>query len=269
VAAANNRPEELGALIKDAAYCVALSGAGVSTLSGIRDFRGKNGLYKEMDAEKIFNIDYFYRDPSFYYSHAKDFIYNLEEKQPSVVHTVLGALEAKGLVKSVITQNIDLLHTKGGSRQVIEIHGSPQVHYCPDCQSASAAEEAALGGSEAITAGGFMGFEEAAAAVQKGAMPRCPSCGKVLKPAITFFGESLPVKALAAAEAAAQKADLMLVLGTSLTVFPAAGLPQLTLRGGGKIVIVNEMETPLDRYAHMRFSDLAVVFEALKTMFSL
>ncbi|MDR2144514.1 MAG: NAD-dependent deacetylase [Treponema sp.] len=267
-AADNKACEELCALVKNAAYCVALTGAGVSTLSGIRDFRGKNGLYKEMDAEKIFDIDYFYRDPSFYYSHA-DFIYDLEEKRPSIVHTVLGALEAKGLVKSVITQNIDLLHTRGGSKKVIEIHGSPQVHYCPGCQNPSAAEEAALAGSEAIKAGGFMGFEEAAAIVRKGGMPRCSSCGRVLKPAITFFGESLPVTALSAAEAASQKADLMLVLGTSLTVFPAAGLPQLTLRGGGKIVIVNEMETPLDRYAAMRFSDLAVVFEGIKSFFSL
>ncbi|MDR2048144.1 MAG: NAD-dependent deacetylase [Treponema sp.] len=256
---------ELCALIKNTAYCVALTGAGVSTLSGIRDFRGKNGLYKEMDAEKIFDIDYFYRDPSFYYSHAKNFIYDLKEKQPSVVHTVLGDLETKGLVKAVITQNIDLLHTKGGSKRVIEIHGSPQAHYCPGCQRSSDAEEAALAGSEAIQAGGFMGFEEAAAIVQEGGMPRCPSCGKVLKPAITFFGESLPAKALSAAEAEAQKAGLMLVLGTSLTVFPAAGLPQLTLRGGGKIVIVNDMETPLDRYAAMRFSDLGTVFEAIKT----
>jgi NAD-dependent deacetylase len=262
----DNKPEELCALIKDAAYCIALTGAGVSTLSGIRDFRGKNGLYKEMDAEKIFDIDYFYRDPSFYYSRAKDFIYDLKEKQPSIVHTVLGALEAKGFVKSIITQNIDLLHTRGGSKQVIEIHGSPQVHYCPGCQNSSTAEKAALGGSEAVKAGGFMGFEEVAAIVQEGGMPRCRSCGRVLKPAITFFGENLPVEALAAAEAAAQKADLMLVLGTSLSVFPAAGLPQLTLRRGGRIVIVNEMETPLDRYAAMRFSDLAVVFEAIKSL---
>jgi NAD-dependent deacetylase len=261
--------DELCALIQNAGYCVALSGAGVSTLSGIKDFRGKNGLYKEMDAEKIFDIDYFYRDPSFYYSHAKNFIYDLNEKQPSIVHTVLGALEAKGLVKSVITQNIDLLHTKGGSKRVIEIHGSPQAHYCPHCQTPAGAEEAALGGAGAVKAGGYMGFEEAAAIAREGGMPRCSSCGNVLKPAITFFGESLPVKALSAAETEAQKADLMLVLGTSLTVFPAAGIPRLTLRKGGKIVIVNDMETPMDQYAVMRFSDLAAVFEAIQTFFSL
>ncbi|MDR1505806.1 MAG: NAD-dependent deacetylase [Treponema sp.] len=250
-------------------HCTVLTGAGVSTLSGIRDFRGKNGLYREMDAEKIFDIGYFYRDPSFYYSHARDFIYDLEGKQPSIVHTVLGKLEAKGLVKAVITQNIDLLHTKGGSKRVIEIHGSPRVHYCPGCQSSSAAENAALGGNEEIAAAGFMDFEHAAAIVRDGGIPRCPSCGRALKPAITFFGENLPVQALAAAEAEAQNAGLLLVLGTSLTVFPAAGLPQLTLRRGGSIVIVNETETPLDRGAVMRFGDLGAVFEEIKTVFSL
>jgi NAD-dependent deacetylase len=229
--------EELFTRITEAKHCAVLTGAGVSTLSGIRDFRGKNGLYNDMDAEKIFNVDYFFRDPAFYYSHAKDFIYNLDDKRPSVVHTVLGDLEAKGFVKALITQNIDLLHTKGGSKRVIEIHGSPQAHYCPQCQNSTAAEEAVLSGT--VGERGFMEFGQAAEIVQKGEMPRCKKCGAVLKPAITFFGEMLPVHALAAAESEAKEADLLLVLGTSLTVFPAAGIPQLTLRAGGKIVIVN------------------------------
>jgi len=255
---------ELYNLITGAKHCVALTGAGVSTLSGIRDFRGKNGLYKEMDAEKIFSIDYFFRDPSFYYSHSKDFIYGLEQKEPSVVHTVLGKLEDRGLLKAVITQNIDLLHTKGGSRRVIEIHGSPRAHYCPCCQNASDAEEAILTGE--VKQEGFMEFEEAAEIVQRGELPRCGKCNAVLKPAITFFGESLPVYALNAAEKEALAADLMLVLGTSLTVFPAAGLPRYTLRQGGKIVIVNDMETPLDQSAALRFSDLGTVFESIAAL---
>ncbi|MDR2552353.1 MAG: NAD-dependent deacetylase [Treponema sp.] len=253
--------EELFQLIGASACCVALTGAGVSTLSGIRDFRGKNGLYRDMDAEKIFDVDYFFRDPSFYYSHARGFIYDLEEKEPSLVHTVLARMEERGLLKALITQNIDLLHTRGGSKRVIEIHGSPQAHYCPACQSAPAVEEAILLGK--VTKQGFMAFDEAAAAVRRGELPRCTSCGGVLKPAITFFGESLPVRALAAAEQEAARADLMLVLGTSLTVFPAAGFPRLTLRGGGKIVIVNDMETPLDVEAVLRFKDLGRVFEGL------
>ena len=255
---------ELFSLIHNAKYCVALTGAGVSTLSGIRDFRGKNGLYKEMDAEKIFDIDYFFRDPSFYYSHAKNFIYDLKQKEPSVVHTVLGKLEERGLLKALITQNIDLLHTKGGNKKVIEIHGSAQAHYCPKCQNPSEAEDAILAGK--IKEKGFMEFDEAAEIVQSGEMPRCKKCNAVLKPAITFFGESLPVHALAAAEKESKEADLMLVLGTSLTVFPAAGLPQVTLRSGGNIVIVNNMETPLDRHAVLRFKDLEQVFTGLEAM---
>ncbi|GHV86571.1 NAD-dependent protein deacetylase [Spirochaetia bacterium] len=253
--------DELFSLISGAKHCITLTGAGVSTLSGIRDFRGKDGLYKDMDAEKIFDVDYFFRDPSFYYSHAKDFIYNLEEKTPSVVHTTLGKLEERGYLKAVVTQNIDLLHTKGGSARVIEIHGSPQAHYCPDCQSSAAAEEAVLAGK--VKERGFMEFAEAAAIVQKNELPRCGKCGGVVKPAITFFGEGLPVHALAAAEKEAAAADLMLVLGTSLTVFPAAGLPRITQRNGGKIIIVNAMETPMDASALLRFKDLGTVFEGL------
>ena len=250
---------ELFTLISEAKHCIALTGAGVSTLSGIRDFRGKNGLYKEMDAEKIFDINYFYRDPTFYYTNSKDFIYNMELKQPSIVHTTLGKLEEKGFVKAVITQNIDLLHTRGGSKNVIEIHGSPRAHYCIRCQSSAHAEEAILAGE--IKARGFMEAEEAAAIVQSGEFPRCGNCNEILKPAITFFGESLPVHALAAAEREAKAADLMLVLGTSLTVYPAAAIPNITQRSGGKIVIVNDMETPMDSQACLRFWDLAPVFD--------
>jgi NAD-dependent deacetylase len=236
---------QLFTLIKEAKYPVALTGAGVSTLSGIRDFRGKNGLYKEMDAEKIFDINYFTQDPSFYYEQAGSFIYNIDEKEASVVHIVLGELEKCGLLKALITQNIDLLHQKGGSKNVIEIHGSPKIHYCMRC------------------AGIRVSFEEAAAAVKKGEMPKCPKCGRVLKPAITFFGESLPVDALREAVSESQKADLMLVLGTSLTVYPAASMPEYTLRSGGKIVIINNMPTPLDGRALLHFDDLGSVFEEL------
>ena len=240
--------KKLFTLIKEAKYPVALTGAGVSTLSGIRDFRGKNGLYNDMDAEKIFDINYFTQDPSFYYEKAGSFIYNIDEKEASVVHIVLGELEKHGLLKALITQNIDLLHQKGGSKNVIEIHGSPKIHYCMRCS------------------GIRVSFEEAAAAVKKGEMPKCPKCGRVLKPAITFFGESLPVDALREAVSESQKADLMLVLGTSLTVYPAASMPEYTLRSGGKIVIINNMPTPMDGRALLHFDDLGSVFEKLGSL---
>jgi len=235
----------LWTLIREAKYPVALTGAGVSTLSGIRDFRGKNGLYNDMDAEKIFDIEYFTKDPSFYYNQAGSFIYNINEKEASVVHIVLGELEKKGFLKALITQNIDLLHQKGGSKNVIEIHGSPKEHYCLRCP------------------GIRMDFDEAAAIVRAGGIPKCPKCGRALKPAITFFGESLPIDALREATAEAQESDLMLVLGTSLTVYPAASMPQYTLSSGGEIVIVNDMSTPLDSYCSLRFNDLGEVFEGL------
>jgi NAD-dependent deacetylase len=239
--------EKLVGMIKGAKYCAALTGAGVSTLSGIRDFRGKNGLYTDNnpDAQKMFDIDWFYKDPSVYYNAARHFIYNLDEKEPSVVHTTLAKMEEKGLLKAVITQNIDLLHQKGGSKTVYEVHGSPSVHYCLRCS------------------GVRMPFEEAQAACKAGGMPVCPKCGGVLKPAITFFGEALPIEAITKATEAASSADLMLVLGTSLTVHPAAGLPEHTLRRGGKVVIVNNQPTPLDKYAALRFSDLEEVFGEL------
>ncbi|MDR2247471.1 MAG: NAD-dependent deacetylase [Treponema sp.] len=256
--------EKLYGMICEARYCTALTGAGVSTLSGIRDFRGKNGLYNEMDAEKIFDIGYFNRDPSFYYKAAGSFIYNLNEKKASIVHLTLGKLEKQGRLKAVITQNIDLLHQKGGSRRVIEIHGSPSVHYCRRCSNLRRVEAlAAAKGGVNPSETDLLGFTETAALVHAGKLPRCGKCGAVLKPAITFFGEGLPVRALEEAERAAGETDLMLVLGTSLTVFPAAGLPQAVIRSGGKLVIVNNMETPLDRFAALKFADLETVFQGL------
>ena len=240
--------EELFEKIKRSKHCTALTGAGVSTLSGIRDFRGKNGLYNDVDAEKIFDINYFEEDPSFYYKASRELIYNIDEKSPSIVHNVLAELEKRGFLKALITQNIDLLHTKAGSTKVIEIHGSPKTHYCMRC------------------AGVRMSFDEAAVIVRSGELPKCPKCGRVLKPAITFFGESLPIDALREATEEAQKSDLMLVLGTSLTVYPAASMPQYTLSRGGEIVIVNNMPTPLDGRAAVRYEDLGEVFSALNSI---
>jgi NAD-dependent deacetylase len=253
----------LAGLLQSSKKAVALTGAGVSTLSGIRDFRGKNGLYKDMDAEKIFDINYFFTDPSFYYRQARDFIYNLDKKEASLVHLALGRFEAQGLIRGIITQNIDLLHQKGGSRNVIEIHGSPSVHYCPRCIGPRALEDLRENPASAGEESTSMDFEAAAALVLKGELPRCGVCGAVLKPAITFFGEALPPQALSDAERLAREADLMLVLGTSLTVYPAAALPELTLRSGGNLVIVNDMATPQDRNAVLGFDDLSAVFSAL------
>jgi NAD-dependent deacetylase len=255
--------KELFDLITGARCCTAFTGAGISTLSGISDFRGRDGLFtgpggedppasgpvpEPLPAEAFFNIEYFEKDPSLFYAFAASRIYTVDKKEPSVVHRVLAELENRGLLKAVITQNIDMLHQKAGSRKVIELHGSPRFHYCLFCP------------------GIRVRYAEAAAALRDGSLPRCPQCGRVLKPALTFYGESLPLDARRQAEEAAQKAGLLLILGTSLTVNPAAELPRTTLRNGGSLIIVNETPTPLDRLARLRLSSLEAVFRGLETL---
>ncbi len=230
-------------MVKAAKHCVAFTGAGISTLSGIADFRGKNGLYSrtDIDANKLFDIDYFYKDPAYYYKHSRNFIYDLDEYQPSCVHKALAKWEEEGYIKAIITQNIDMLHQKAGSQVVHEVHGSPIEHYCLEC-------------------GEECSFLHVVELLKTCELPLCGLCGGVLKPKITFFGEALPYEAITAAEEAAVQADLMLVLGSSLRVYPAANLPQYTLRAGGDIVIVNADETSLDGAAKAIFRDLASAF---------
>jgi NAD-dependent deacetylase len=223
IKSAENDFDALTMLLLQARHAIAFTGAGVSTFSGIQDFRGKNGLYKTENANKIFDLAAFQADPSFYYSKTRDFIYGLDEKKPSIVHNVLAELERRGVIHAVITQNVDLLHQKAGSKHVIEIHGSPEPHRCMRC-------------------GWTMSFVDAAAVVHKGQVPQ---------------------RALAEAMSEAKAADLMLVLGSSLTVYPAASLPEWTLEHGGDIVIVNDMPTHLDDHARLHFSELGSVFQHL------
>jgi NAD-dependent deacetylase len=238
---------ELEVLVREAQFAVAFTGAGVSTLSGLRDFRGKNGLYQDFDAQKIFDLDVFADDPSFYYRHTRDFIYGLGDKKPALVHQVLARWEEEGWLKAVITQNVDYLHQRAGSRRVVEIHGSPAVHHCRSCGAAES-------------------FETIRDRLASGeTVPRC-RCGGVFKPDITFFGEGLPPAAWKEAETLARRADLMLVLGTSLTVHPAAALPELCVRSGGKMVLVNDQPTPLDDLAWKRYGDLEAAFSSKETL---
>jgi NAD-dependent deacetylase len=231
--------------IKDASYCVTFTGAGVSTLSGIPDFRGKQGIYKTIDADKLFDHDYFLENPSYFYELSKDFIYNLDSKEPSVVHEVLASLEKADLLKAVITQNIDLLHTKAGSRNVLEIHGSPRVHTCLSCKRTYQ-------------------YHEIAQIVKSGVTPRCFICKGIVKPDIVFFGEMLDPNVLKASVAEASKADLIIVCGTSLVVQPAASLPEYTLDNGGKLIIINDSPTPLDHWCTARFHSLKDSFSELQ-----
>lgn len=223
--------------VEQAKYCVAFTGAGISTFSGIQDFRGKNGMYKHMDAEKIFSLDYFKQNPTHFYNHAKDLFYDLKKREPGIVHKTLANLEQKGIIKSIITQNIDMLQQKAGSKKVIEIHGSPLIHQCLSCQ-----KEFAL--------------ELVITMMQTKTVPRCDVCEGLLKPGVTLFGEPLPIEAFQEAFHEAYKADLLFVLGSSLVVQPAASIPLRVIQSGGEIIIVNNQNTPLDHLAILHFNSL-------------
>ena len=238
--------ERLLKALDDATCVAAMTGAGVSTLCGIPDFRGPQGLYKNPDAERIFDIDWFDRDPSIYYRGCRELVYGLGDYNPGPVHVALKRLEDSGRLDGIITQNIDMLHQKAGSSPVHEVHGSPILHHCRLC-----------GAERSFVAIRKMIDENGGAARLGGPyVPRC-ACGGTFKPDITFFGESLPEKAFMDSQELAQRADVMLVLGTSLTVYPAADLPRLTLRNGGKVFIVNAQPTPLDDFAAACYADLS------------
>lgn len=232
--------EKLIGALRTSRSTAVLTGAGVSTLSGIPDFRGPQGLYKQKDAERIFDIDWFDRDPSIYYRGCSELVYGLDRFQPSEVHLALKHLEDLGLLDGIATQNIDMLHQKAGSSRVYEVHGSPMLHHCRRCgRSATFKEVCAM----------LVGHEP-------GFIARCPTCSGPFKPDITFFGEALPEEAFRNAQELVLNAEVMLVLGTSLTVYPAAGLPRLALQNGAKLFIVNAAPTALDDYAAGCYPDL-------------
>lgn len=225
----------------DRAKTVAFfTGAGVSTLCGIPDFRGPSGIYRDPNAARMFDIDLFDEDPSFFYRMADTLVYGNDDTQPGPVHRALVALEKKGKCAGVITQNIDGLHERAGSRPVFAVHGTAALHHCRTCGAEKTFEQI-----RTLRAG------------VPGAVPRCEACGGVYKPDITFFGEMLPEKEFEGAIDLASRADLIVVLGSSLTVRPASTIPHYTLQAGGRLAIVNQGETPSDGLAFFRGDDLA------------
>ena len=199
---------ELASLIKQSRYVAALTGAGISTSAGIPDFRGANGLYatRRYDPERTFDIQWFDRDPSVFYAFARDFLNLLSRIEPTDTHRALAQLERQHLLATVITQNIDGLHQKAGSEHVIELHGGFRYAHCREC-------------------GQGYELEELKPSIFAGKIPLCGSCSGVIKPDVVFYGES--VQGMDEAIAHVRQASLLLVVGTSLTVYPAAMLPQL------------------------------------------
>ena len=225
----------VAALIRESGSVVALTGAGISVPSGIPDFRTPGtGLWENVDPMEVAHIDVFRRDPERFWHFYGHRFQTLEDKEPNGAHRALARLQDEGLVSAVITQNIDRLHAKAGSRDLVEVHGSIARSSCQTCREAYP-----------------LGDVRARQAADPAGIPRC-DCGQPLKPDVVLFGEYLPVAALTRAEHLAADADLMLCIGSSLEVYPVAQLPQITLDTGGKVAIITQGPTPYDRRAAAR-----------------
>ncbi len=228
----------LADLIRELQPCVVLTGAGMSTESGLPDFRSATGIWAEVDPMEVATIDAFRRDPervwAWYGSRIRSFL----DVEPNAGHLALAALERAGLVQAVVTQNIDTLHTRAGSENVIEVHGSIRRAVCLGC-----GEPEPLDGV----------LEQ----LEHASVPRCRSCGAVPKPDVVLFGELLPLDALSRAEQLAREAALLVVVGSSLQVWPVAGLPGETIAHGGVLAIVNREATPFDGQATLVLSGSA------------
>jgi NAD-dependent protein deacetylase/lipoamidase len=225
----------LARLIERAGSVVALTGAGISVPSGIPDFRSPGtGLWANVNPMEVAHIDAFRRDPVSFWSFYGQRFQTLEDKQPNRAHAALVELEDAGLLDAVITQNIDRLHARAGTRNLVEVHGSIAHSVCLVCDT-----RYEMGDVRARSEGAADG------------VPRC-ECGRPLKPGVVLFGEYLPLDAITRAEALAAGADLMLCIGSSLEVYPVAGLPETTLDTGGEIAILTQGSTPLDRRAAVR-----------------
>jgi len=239
--------EQAARLLKGASAACALTGAGISTPSGIPDFRSAgSGLWERVDPMAVASLTAFRYHPEAFFAWIRPLAAHIQEAQPNAAHTALARLEAAGRLKGVVTQNIDGLHGRAGSRRLYEIHGHLRQATCVAC---------------------YRCFDAApllAAFSHTGAVPRCEACGGVLKPNVILFGEQLPQDAVRAAEALLGSCDLLLIAGSSLEVTPAALLPQRALQAGARLIIVNREPTYLDVRADVVFrQDVIDVLPAL------
>jgi NAD-dependent deacetylase len=214
----------LAELLRERQPCVVLTGAGVSTESGIPDFRSAGGIWARYDPSEVAHIDAFRRDPVRVWEFYALRLDALARAEPNEGHRVLAELEERGWIRAVVTQNVDGLHQRAGSREVVEVHGSLREAECFHC-------------------GVRVPMEEAVASLP---LPPCSECGEVLKPGVVMFGELLPAAAIERAQELAAEAGLLLVVGSSLEVHPVAALPGETLGAGGALAILNRGSTPWD-----------------------
>jgi NAD-dependent protein deacetylase/lipoamidase len=225
--------ERLAELVRERAPVVALTGAGISTESGIPDFRSPTGVWAEYDPQEYATIDAFLADPEKVWRFYALRFRALTEAQPNAGHLALAELERAGVVRAVVTQNIDLLHERAGSRDVVEVHGSIRTSSCRGC-------------------GARYPLDEVLPLIEEVGVPRCADCGEVLKPDVVFFGEMLPEAAIDRAYELARSAGLLLVVGSGLEVWPVSMLPDETVAAGGQVAIVNRGPTTFDDHAVLK-----------------
>lgn len=219
-------------LLCHARHAVALTGAGVSTHSGIPDFRSPgSGMWEQVDPLEVASVFAFRRKPEAFFEWIRPLARLLVEAQPNPAHWALAQLETAGILKAVITQNIDGLHQRAGSRCVLEVHGHLRECTCVRCYRVLPTEQ----------------FIEAF--LSDGGVPRCPSCGNVLKPNVILYGEQLPALAMQAAQRETRQCDVMLIAGSSLEVAPVSELPRFAQRSGARLILVNLQPTYLDDVA--------------------
>jgi len=223
-------PGECAELIRSTGSLVVLTGAGLSTAAGIPDFRGPKGLYatRKYNPDLVFSIDHFRRDPLLFYQFTQDFMGLAKDSRTTFTHRALSFFEECGLIDGVITQNIDALHHQAGSRRVIELHGSYWSATCTSCQRGD------------VSGVSCAWWDKAMRTSSRSPIVCCPVCGGVIKPDVVFFGEA--VKDFEEAAAMVSRCDLLLVLGSSLAVYPAAVLPRMAV---GTVIVVNQGEVML------------------------
>jgi len=225
------RIKQAAALLRKARHAIALTGAGISTPSGIPDFRSPGtGLWEKADPMEVASLSAFRRRPEAFCEWVRPMVDVILSAQPNPAHRALARLEAAGRIRAVLTQNIDGLHQRAGSQVVLELHGHLRETACLGCYRTAPAEEALE-------------------AIQRGEVPRCPVCGNVVKPQVVLFGEQLPAEVINLAMEHVWMADLILVVGSSLTVLPAAKMPAYVHAAGGEVIVVNRQETYADAFA--------------------
>ena len=234
-------PEQLNQLVSQSSNVVFFGGAGVSVPSGIPDFRSDNGIYKQKyryPAEVMLSHDFFFsRTEEFYDFYRNVMLY--PNAKPNAAHLKLAELAKAGKLKAVITQNIDGLHQAAGSKNVLELHGSVHRNYCIHCDE----------------------FYPLDAILSSTGIPKCAKCGGIIKPDVVLYGEGLDERVISESVRAIERCDLLIVGGTSLSVWPAAGLIQY-MRRDAKLAIVNLSPTDADRNAQL------VIQEGIDSVFS-